>query len=370
MMKFVRLFLLIGIILSISIVACAEADLENSWICPVCGASNNDNFCPKDGTPRPEETWSDFEDNIYEDNIGNDGESEGAPQNEADGIRLPVFSELFSGTPIRLHLLPDKNDRAYSKTGPGNYLTAGGYKPHQQQEMTAYFMDHGWIYVFMDYQTEEDRCVYFRKSDFETPIPELPDISNIETWEGTVLSDTLPCWGPSSQFNLLSVFPVKEGTQIRAFFQENGYVYAEFEAINTLTEKSDTARLWLPADSVSIPGVFIEGSKESSVSQNVSDYGRLIIVDTPTEEQQEAEESEGALPVAQDSVINSEEESKPVNEAPESEDAQNAAQDSKINSEESKPASEASEPLVNEATDPSVNQKNESNDDDDWSDWF
>ena len=218
-------FLLIILIIFVSVSARAENAADSGeWACPVCGSLNTDNFCPKDGTPKPE----------Y---------SSGAAG------ALPTLSDLYPGSTAVLRTLKDPDARVYSHAGPGNdYLSSGGYKPANQRKITAYFIENGWVYCYVRYATAEDRCVCLRESAFDSLGSDLPRTDELTGYEAVTKEKTAPVWGPSDSFHPLASVLLDAGTPVQAFFEENGYIYAEF------VSGKDRMRMWLPAGSLSFPG--------------------------------------------------------------------------------------------------------------------
>ena len=106
-------------------------------------------------------------------------------------------------------------------------MSSGAYKPYKQEKIVAFFAENGWVYCLIHYQTAEDRCVYFRESDFDRIKVSLPNANSFRSFDGSIISDGLASWGPSSSYNLIERYPVQKGTPIKAFFQQNGYIYPD-----------------------------------------------------------------------------------------------------------------------------------------------
>ncbi len=52
--------------------------------------------------------------------------------------------------------------------------------------------------------------------------------------------------GPASWYDREDVYPAARGTELRIFFVENGYAYAEY------TSGTDLCRMWFPVDQITI----------------------------------------------------------------------------------------------------------------------
>ncbi len=247
-------FLLVILVLLVSVSAWAEnAAGSGEWVCPVCGSLNTDRFCPKDGTPRTDEWTCPVCGSLNTDKFcPKDGTPKPEYSSGAAGV-LPSLSDLYPGSNVVLRSLKDPDARVYSHAGPGNdYLPSGGYKPANQRKITAYFIENGWVYCYVQYATAEDRCVCLRESAFDSLGSELPRTDALTGYEAVTKEETTPVWGPSDSFHSLASVSLEAGMQVQAFFEENGYIYAEF------VSGKDRMRMWLPAGSLSFPGLEAE----------------------------------------------------------------------------------------------------------------
>ncbi len=182
---------------------------------------------------------------------------------------VPFLTRTYPQYDVKLKLLQDQDSRVYAYAGPANsYVTGWGYKPYKQRKITAYFIENDWVFVDFDYQTVEERFVYIKKNRFESLPDGLPSISNLPSYTGKVIEDTMPAWGPSSDFNWIDDFIAKAGVRIEVFFQENGYVYAEYPC------NKGTVRMWLPADKVTMDYATVSVTDETSKYHNISTFGK------------------------------------------------------------------------------------------------
>ncbi len=159
---------------------------------------------------------------------------------------LPVLSEAYPGLDVRLKSAGDDGYRVYSYLGPGKaYVPSGGYKPAKQRKVTVYFQEDGFVLADVQYQTTEERFVYLPKGSLSVS-GSIPDGSKMKTYTGTANGNITPSRGPDGRFNSVSSLAVKKGTKLTVFFQENGFIYAEYSC------DKGKVRMWLPADKVTV----------------------------------------------------------------------------------------------------------------------
>ena len=159
---------------------------------------------------------------------------------------LPVLPEAYPGLDARLKSAGDDGYRVYSYLGPGKaYVASGGYKPAKQRKITVYFQEDGFVLADVQYQTTEERFVYLPKGSLSVS-DNIPDASKLKTYTGTANASITPSWGPDGRFNSVSSLAIKKGTKLTVFFQENGYVYAEYSC------DKGKVRMWLPANKVTL----------------------------------------------------------------------------------------------------------------------
>lgn len=165
-----------------------------------------------------------------------------------DEIDIPSFSELYPGTAVYLRLFSEQNkeSRRQATAGPGDfYATAGAYKPYKQRGVTAFFACGDYVLVHLQYQTVDDRYLYFKRTAFDK-LPNVPEMTELAYFEGTALCQMEPSWGPGSQYSTESEYVIYARTPVKVFFEENGYVYAEFQCAK------GTVRMWLPKAQVNV----------------------------------------------------------------------------------------------------------------------
>ena len=194
------------------------------WDCPNCGMTNNSgNYCPNCAYPAP----------AY--SAGN-----------TDGV--PRLYDLYPGTSTRMKKNGDPEGRWYSYAGPGRgYSGSGGYKTDSghANSLTAYFSENGWVFAHVIYSTAFERYVYLPQYTVEDG-NRLPQISALDYYYGVTNRRIDPSWGPGSSFNVCTDFAIVSGTEVKVFFEENDYVYAEFRCAK------GAVRMWIPENSVTM----------------------------------------------------------------------------------------------------------------------
>ncbi len=166
----------------------------------------------------------------------------------ADEYTVPELDELYPGQTVRL-VGKSNEQRVFAYYGPGaNYYSGHGYKPYKQKTITAYFNEGGWVLIHLQYQTAKERYLYMPDTAFTS----LDGVSKVYemSYFNAVTTDVAPLrLGPADDFvseNELKDIPA--GTELKVFFQKNGYVFGEF-----LNEETPV-RMWMPASAVKIMG--------------------------------------------------------------------------------------------------------------------
>ena len=168
---------------------------------------------------------------------------------------VPTLSDISSGSEAHLRELNDKEQRVPYYIGPGKtYVLAGGYLPAKQVKITAYYEENGWVLADVQYKTIEERMVYLSRNSFDS-IGSIPAVNDLGYYEGTTTSNITPSWGPDNSFNSVKSLMIDKGTSVKIFFQENGFVYAEYKC------SMGNVRMWLPANNIEIKGATVSYSK-------------------------------------------------------------------------------------------------------------
>ena len=143
-------------------------------------------------------------------------------------------------------------DRIQSRLGPSkDYCGGGAYKPYKTTSLYALFSENGYVFVDMDYSTVWHRRLYFPISK----VYNLESSMQSKQWRGyaaTTTVDITPSFGPGFDYDLFDSAPLAAGNHVTVFFEENGYVFAEFNTTvsDTKSTREETIRCYLPADKV------------------------------------------------------------------------------------------------------------------------
>ena len=224
---------ILSIILSIALTACLFSAYGESYArdCPECGRTGNTgNYCGKCAHPAP---WLE------------------TAQTQQTIPSVPVLSEVYPGFEAHLRISNDNDFRVRSYAGPGEaFVYSGGYKPYQQKEIIVYYEEDGFVLADVSYQTLEERFVYLPRISFDS-IGAVPTVSDLEYYHGITTTRIRPSWGPDNRFYSVESLAVDKGAEVKVFFQENGFVFAEY-----VCEKG-TVRMWLPANNIEIEGAAV-----------------------------------------------------------------------------------------------------------------
>ena len=216
--------LILTMILAVSMVVCAHAD-DDTWYCTTCQETRDTPFCPVCGAGQPSSgDWP---------------------------------SMHFSGTETSLKSNENEYFRYASSFGPdASYPDAGAYKPYKVTKAMALFREGDYVYVDMDYRTVGKRCLYFR--DYALTDADVEQIT-LESYPAHTTTEVQPRFGPGTEYDgviqtvedyemgLVQTHKVKikAGTSVRAFFEMNDWVFAEFDSA------LGVIRAWIPADLIS-----------------------------------------------------------------------------------------------------------------------
>lgn len=149
-------------------------------------------------------------------------------------------------------LYADGEERIQSRLGPSkDYCGGGAYKPYKITSLYALFSENGYVFVDMDYSTVGHRRLYFPTNKVHQLDSSMPS----KHWKGysaTTTADITPSFGPGFDYELFESAPLSAGSRITVFFEENGYVFAEFSTTvsDTKSTRDETIRCYLPVDKV------------------------------------------------------------------------------------------------------------------------
>lgn len=171
------------------------------------------------------------------------------PCGMAESLEVPELDSVYPGQEVRLNGKSDEAQRVFAYYGPGEeFGSAHGYKPYKQLGITAYCNEGGWVLIHLKYRTAKERYLYMPDTAF-TSLGGVTIAGEVQYYDGVTVCNAPVRLGPSDEFisedNLTSI---PENTAIRVFFQENGYMFAEFRA------GSGNVRMWIPDYAVAISG--------------------------------------------------------------------------------------------------------------------
>ena len=132
---------------------------------------------------------------------------------------------------------------AHPSTKSGSIVEAGGYRTSQMSSTHALFVEGDCILIELDYMTVGLRRLYFRKSAFAWKSYSIPTF-NYTAHSAVTTQSVTPRWGPGTKYTSYDSAYISSGTALRVFFEESGYVFAEFSC------SQGTVRAWIPASSV------------------------------------------------------------------------------------------------------------------------
>ena len=243
--------------------ACGYGE-ASSWDCPECGRTGNTgNYCGTCACPAP---WGRETDDSAVSPSTTETQSIESTSETTSLPDVPVLSKTYPGSDAHLRKSSDDGFRVYSYTGPSKtFVPSGGYKPYKQRKITVFFEEDNWVLADVLYQTAEERVVYLPKSSFDS-IGNIPVVTELGYYIGTVTTNVEPSWGPDNRFNSVKSLMINEGTKAKVYFQENGFVYAEYEC------EKGTVRMWLPANSIEINDATVTYSETPINPAGQSDF--------------------------------------------------------------------------------------------------
>lgn len=233
------------VVLLLALALCASA---MAWSCTECGQENQFNFCNKCGAPRPDDSASAgfcgmcgkslTAGDVFCPYCGHDqnavsGSGSGAGQQYGNPWPVVTLTE----TQVYFH--PSGDRRVQSYCGPGDYHGAGAYKTMKMRYTYALFTDGNYTYVDMDYMTVGHRRVYFRNSAY--PANAYVPAFNYAAHPATLTQSVTPMFGPGGDYDSFGEASISAGTSLSVFFEEDGYVFCEFNC------KLGAVRAWIPA---------------------------------------------------------------------------------------------------------------------------
>lgn len=136
-----------------------------------------------------------------------------------------------------------ESERVQSRCGPAKtYHGAGAYKTYKMTSTEALFIEGSYVLVDLDYTTVGKRIVYFPTSAFYS-MRNVPSVS-LQSVAAYTTSALTPTFGPGYDYDTFDEAAIASGTSLRVFFEENGWVFAEFDC------DLGVVRAWIPVEQV------------------------------------------------------------------------------------------------------------------------
>lgn len=158
--------------------------------------------------------------------------------------QIPILSQAYPGISAKLKT---STNRWQSKFGPGGKYAdgSGGYKADKKHSnsLTVFFCENGWVFADIIYSSAFERYAFLPQNAVNAST-ELPQVTDLGYAEAVLAADTVPYWGPESTYNQNTACSASAGTQIKIFFRENDYVFAEYSC------GAGLVRTWLPIENV------------------------------------------------------------------------------------------------------------------------
>ena len=230
------------VVLFLLLIACTTA---LAWSCTNCGASNSYNFCNVCGTPKPGSNTSTFcgmcgksitSADVYCPHCGHNNQGGGS---QVSSKPWPTVTLPY----VQVYFHPSGDSRVIAYCGPGDYPEDGGYKTMKMRTTYALFTDGNYTLIDMDYMTVGHRRVYFRKSAYPKNKYNIPAF-NYTAHPAVTTSSVTPMYGPGSDYDTFPEAQISSGTYLDVYFEENGYVFAEFQC------KKGRVRAWINVNHV------------------------------------------------------------------------------------------------------------------------
>lgn len=133
--------------------------------------------------------------------------------------------------------------RVMAYLGPSrNYAETAAYKPNKMARADGLFIEGSYVFVDMNYPSVGVRRTYFSKGTFKST-GSVPEVTLIG-YPAVTTQSIDARYGPGYIYDPFPEASIAAGTALTVFFEEDGYVFAEYEA------GSELVRAWIVADSV------------------------------------------------------------------------------------------------------------------------
>ncbi len=133
--------------------------------------------------------------------------------------------------------------RVMAYLGPSrNYAETAAYKPYKMSRTDGLFIEGSYVFVDMNYPSVGVRRTYFQRSAFESTY-DVPEVTLIG-YPAVTTQSVNARYGPGAVYDPFPEASVAANTALTVFFEEAGYVFAEYET------GFKPVRAWIDAGSV------------------------------------------------------------------------------------------------------------------------
>lgn len=160
----------------------------------------------------------------------------------ASAAKWPV--DPYQAYSTSVYPLP-QDERYQSRTGPSRtYHGGGAYKTYKISSIKALFIEDGYVLAELDYTTVGRRRLYFAERIFQN-LSGVPEVTLTSYGAKTTVPLT-PYFGPGTKYNSFDEAAISANTALDVFFEEDGWVFAEFDSA------LGPVRAWIPAESIAL----------------------------------------------------------------------------------------------------------------------
>lgn len=138
------------------------------------------------------------------------------------------------------------NTRLQTRCAPsGTSAGAGAYVENKITSCQAFFIEGNYVYIELHYKTVAPRRLYIaKKYIYRIHTLDVPKVT-LSGYNAVLDSSVTARFGPGIMYDEFREAELSSGLQITVFYEENGWVFAEFPC------SLGYVRGWLPADVVS-----------------------------------------------------------------------------------------------------------------------
>lgn len=158
------------------------------------------------------------------------------------GASIPWPTKTLTKYKLEPKLLKE-TERIMAYLGPSkNYAETGAYKPYKMARVDGLFIEGSYVLVDLNYPSVGVRRTYFTRGKFKNT-SDVPEITLIG-YPAETMQSVQARYGPGLIYDPFPEADVGPNTPLTIFFEEDGYVFAEYKPGSKLV------RSWINADSV------------------------------------------------------------------------------------------------------------------------